>query len=50
MQIKKSHSQGNSAALVQVEPWDGGVELRARAAGIDKAVQPELLREAVPAQ
>ena len=26
-QIKKAHSMGTSAALVQVELWDGGIEL-----------------------
>ncbi|MBT5416320.1 MAG: molybdopterin-dependent oxidoreductase [Rhodospirillaceae bacterium] len=45
-QIKNAHSQANSAALVEVELWDGTAELRTRAVGTQDAERP---RGAVPA-
>jgi len=48
MQIKKSHSQGNSAALVEVEPWDGGNELGSKRGA--RVAPPQREREPAPAE
>ncbi len=49
-QIAKSHAQGNSAALVEVELWDGGIELAQPAAAAAEAKPPAAKSEPVPAE
>ena len=49
-QIAKSHAQGNSAALVEVELWDGGVELAQPTAVAAEAKPPAAKSEPVPAE
>ena len=50
MQLKQSLSQANSAALVEVELWDGEIELREAGGEAVAAGPPAPAKESVPAE
>ena len=50
MQIKQAHAQANSAALVEIELWDGGIELAEPDAAAIAADHPDRVLEPVPAE